>query len=366
MNGLHNLSALLEHGANIDAVDNYGNTPLIQASSATLKEECLLLIERGAKLDIKNNNGESALLGAIMRTEIGSKFIETENIAKDIYIALIDHGADIEMRDNKGCTPLYIAARYQRYDVLLDLMDRGANIDAKDNQGRTPLSVAAENGNINSCLALLERGADVNSKDNDGCTPLHAASNVDGKMYAANNLYLDICLALINRGADIGAKDNDGMSVLSRAVLRIGEFGKNKKTDDYATDICLTLIANGASTTDNIVKVRGGDVSLWSLLNDAALKDNGVLLTKLLEADSDPKTLPDRAAKALHIATEGNKHESMAILNSWISRQAAMAAIAEFPEPSIEPTSPQEVAARSVETMSLIAVQTLKMPLKSR
>ena len=44
---------------------------------------------------------------------------------------MLDHGADINIRDEKyGQTPLYLAARFGRIEVVKKLIDRGAQIDA--------------------------------------------------------------------------------------------------------------------------------------------------------------------------------------------------------------------------------------------
>jgi ankyrin repeat protein len=81
------------------------------------------------------------------------------------------------------------------------LIDRGADIYAKDNRGRTPLQWACLKGSIDIALALIDRGAYISDKDNDGNTPLH---------WACRYGHAETTLELIDRGADIFSKNRFG------------------------------------------------------------------------------------------------------------------------------------------------------------
>jgi hypothetical protein len=56
----------------------------------------------------------------------------------DSLRALLDHGADINMRDDAGDTPLLFYLWNGRWDAALLLLERGADIDVKNNVGTTP------------------------------------------------------------------------------------------------------------------------------------------------------------------------------------------------------------------------------------
>jgi len=56
------------------------------------------------------------------------------------------------------------------------LVEKGANIESKDNFGCTPLHRASWGGNLDIVKYLVEKGANIESKDNDGCTPLNSVS----------------------------------------------------------------------------------------------------------------------------------------------------------------------------------------------
>ena len=94
---------------------------------------------------------------------------------RDIVEVLIAHGANTNAGENKGSTPLHIAARSREMAELLIM--NGANVNAKDEAGRTPLHSVATHGLPFVAHLLISHGADINAKDNEGRTPLwHADS----------------------------------------------------------------------------------------------------------------------------------------------------------------------------------------------
>lgn len=74
--------------------------------------------------------------------------------------ALVDAGADLELRTSDGATAAYAAARFGRAESLKILLDAGANPNAEHNTtGNTPLHVAAWEGHFPAVEALLAAGA---------------------------------------------------------------------------------------------------------------------------------------------------------------------------------------------------------------
>ena len=60
---------------------------------------------------------------------------------------LLDHGAEVNLKDNNGWTPLHHAAWKGHTDVATLLIDRGADVNVKTIDGRTPLELAEDAGN---------------------------------------------------------------------------------------------------------------------------------------------------------------------------------------------------------------------------
>jgi hypothetical protein len=165
---------LLKQGANVEARDQNGFTPLVLATSSGLTSTVTVLLEAGANTEAKDDDGSTPL----MRSAI----VGNAAIAK----ILIRSGANVEARDDGGRTPLILAAfyseeddpeGYQQREVVQSLLGAGANINAKDSSGQTALMVAASQGHSVIVKILLKDGADLGATDNDGKTALDLAND---------------------------------------------------------------------------------------------------------------------------------------------------------------------------------------------
>ena len=89
---------------------------------------------------------------------------------------LLAHGADPNLPDNAGWTPLHFAAWFGSTPVVLkELIDHGAKVDARNDRGITPLYFASVSGHDAQVKLLLEKGADRSIASKNGYTPLRAA-----------------------------------------------------------------------------------------------------------------------------------------------------------------------------------------------
>jgi ankyrin repeat protein len=112
----------------------------------------------------------------------------------EVVKALLDKGADINVRSDDGSTALILAAEEGHEDVVKALLDKGADINLQSKDGSTALILAAEEGHAEIVKALLGKGADINVQcDDDGSTALILAAEQDHK---------EIVKLLIRHGAD--------------------------------------------------------------------------------------------------------------------------------------------------------------------
>jgi ankyrin repeat protein len=162
------------------------------------------LVQHGAEVESRDNNGRTPLSWAAGNGNTGPmKF-------------LLKHGANIRTTDFNGATALSWAARKSKDDVetVRFLVEHNLEIDPKENtNGRTPFSFAAEKGHGGVMDVLLNHGADIDSKSNDGRTPLSFAAECGVISYPSPKF-------LVENGADIESKDNRGLTPLCWALER--------------------------------------------------------------------------------------------------------------------------------------------------
>ena len=79
---------------------------------------------------------------------------------------LLEKGADPNIRDNKGDTPLILAVQAGREDLVRPLLDHKANPNLGNGGGQTPLILAVANRDIPLSRLLLNNGADPDQTDN--------------------------------------------------------------------------------------------------------------------------------------------------------------------------------------------------------
>jgi ankyrin repeat protein len=84
---------------------------------------------------------------------------------------LLEHGADVSVKDRFGFTPLHWAAVVGGEAVTRLLLEHGADVSSKNNSGGTPLHLDARSGNQAVALLLLQAGANVSATDTAGDTP---------------------------------------------------------------------------------------------------------------------------------------------------------------------------------------------------
>ena len=91
------------------------------------------------------------------------------------------------------------------------LLARGANVNVRDENGLSPLAWAALEGRPPVMEALVRAKADSRTRDNEGLTPLHRAVQGKGPVEAKQP---DMVRQLLQAGADPNAKSERGVTPL--------------------------------------------------------------------------------------------------------------------------------------------------------
>ena len=187
---------LVQAGADVNAVSEYGSTALVTASqhiSCKPNEsvdhgKCIdFLIDEGADVN-KNVCGNTAPANIV------------QFCRDDTSKSLIEAGADVNIaRGRRGITPLITAMEKNDTECLKLLINAGANVNAANKHGVTPLHIhnmGNDSSEHSQCLNLLldKDDTDVNVVDDYGNTPL---------IYAAKYCHHDCLTTLLQTGDDV-------------------------------------------------------------------------------------------------------------------------------------------------------------------
>jgi ankyrin repeat protein len=191
---LNAVRAFVQSGADVNAADEFGCTPLHWAAAANVNDVADFLVANGADVNAEDNDGLTPLLAARRL---------------DMIRFLVSKGADVNVKgDTLGYTRLHKACQFENdLDVATFLISKGADVNTRNNWGITPLIGTSTNGNREMVQLLIDNGADVNMGYWNG-TPL---------LVAAAAGHTDVVKLLIDKGANINASDDRGRTPLSRA-----------------------------------------------------------------------------------------------------------------------------------------------------
>jgi len=169
-------------------------------------------IKQGADINAPDKDGHTPLMKASMWGQLA---------AMD---ALLGAGADVSLKTERyGLTALMLAAREGRTRAIDKLLKAGAKLEARSaaSYGNyTAIYLAASAGQVSALNALVNAGADVNVVILGKITPLiRASEHADVKMVEA----------LLAAGADVNARDRNGFTALDWVPIRGGDSRKRAK-----------------------------------------------------------------------------------------------------------------------------------------
>ena len=195
---------LIQAGANVNAMDEGGNTPLNWAVGNKSIEIVKAMIKAGADLEIKNGEQNTSLMIAVAGDDL------------QMIQLLIGAGAVVKSGSKKGHDVLHTAAHHSNnMETLKLLLKSGANVNGRDEADNTPLLYAVWRANSKNTGAekmpelitlLLAAGADPNAKNEYGVTPLSVVNDAQNNAVVNGDEVLKRMNAIGNLLRKHGAK----------------------------------------------------------------------------------------------------------------------------------------------------------------
>ena len=314
---------LIDKGADVNAKNKWGMTPLIYAARSVHITVYKKLLEKGANhlcLDYAGCNalyylieghGFSTYYGvkpnakelievlphdkaslAVVDSETGNSILH--HAAANGYLKLVKkllkNDVDINKQNNEGETPIIIACKRKQYLVFEFLLKHNADITIKDNNNDTVITIAQQYANqsgdntledilikYNIELPLKLGELDVNQVDKKGNTALHLATK------DCTFGTLEKMQELIERGADINLQNKQGKTALMLASwlkkrkLLIENGANVNLQDNYGKTALIYLMDDNyygdddKSSFDLLMSVENIDVNLQTKVGMTAL-----------------------------------------------------------------------------------------------
>lgn len=224
------VKALLDHGADANRIDQYGNLPLNLGAECGRREVVSLLVASGTNVNAIGHSGRSALSWAIDNdSEIAcdllragaSVYLGDQNLILEIFPEILMPSTYIipstqphhdRVRCLWGCCDNDDRGVQARDNLIDCFLQCGADINSSDRQGKTLLHQAAFFLSGSTVQLLLDRGADPSPVDIYGQTPLHIALDWFPESP-------EVIRLLLKFGANVNAQDIEGYTPLHMAVL---------------------------------------------------------------------------------------------------------------------------------------------------
>lgn len=366
----HVIEFLLSKSADINSVNQWGNTPLIESCIYSCEESVMKLLEFGADPFSKNNDNNSCLqycsksLRKVIKNfiDINNNLfqmkkqplaavpeppVEKRKPGRPRKIVIADESAvsrvpqkkqkikeessdakkaiklDPNFRErSSGRSLLHKACIKGNLAAVKELISLGADINSRDNAGYSSLHEACIYEDLSVVKFLLENGASVNAIAVDGNTPLHEAVESEN---------LDLIKCLLSSGANPNAINQSGLSPLllseNNEIKALLNSYKQSFTDPSADNSVspklkekiFKAVESGNTEYLKLLLAKTSCLEFknergLTILHECVLKGHVRMIELLLENGAFVNSFSDFGSTPLHIACELNNYVAAEIL----------------------------------------------------
>lgn len=308
----------------VNLPDNSGNTPLIYAAQKGLDGNIKQLLANGANTNYRNPatglsalaaaaaEGHSSTLRLLVRTgkadvnlpDLSGRapiFYAMERNQEDALRTLLTLGANPNVQDNVGVTPLMrAAAKNQKTIVQILLKQKGTNVETQDLQGRTALIYSVYAAETAPAQALLKAGANLNAQDAAGNTALLTAIKAKNDRTA---------LFLIQQGADLTLTNNDG----DNAFTLTEQYLPKSLTANV-------LSVKKAAVYQQALQVQAQKQAVVQELENQLAQDEALVAQLQAQADEQTQAAAQQAAQEAAAKAQAKKAEVRAQVEAQLNQ----------------------------------------------
>lgn len=209
----------IRRGADINAPDADGYTPIYDAIDAGNVDAVKLIAKLGGDLNYENESSEDNLYNetpALMAIKYGDP---------NTFMCLLDLGVSPSNANSAGITLLMQACSSMPYENFVKpLLQRGADVKAKDKNGNSAFGIAAIDTTYYAweiIPMLLDAGADIDEQDENGETAVMAYAYGEGESPSYIKFFLE-------RGANPNLRNKEGKTALDIALEHNNAFAVEK------------------------------------------------------------------------------------------------------------------------------------------
>jgi ankyrin repeat protein len=259
------VAMLLDAGADANRANEDGETPLMLAARTGSVKVAELLVSRGANVNAPERfrNQTALMWAAAQRHAAMTAFLVSKGAQVNVRAQANDWPNQmtseprVQYRPTGGLTALLYAARNGCFGCIEPLLKGGADVDLPNPDGMTPLMMAIDNSHFDIARYLLDHRANPHTWDWWGRTALYAAVNMrsgpDSNPGPRESASLELIRELLKAGVNpnrqlhfLQPSRNGNSGRFKDDLLNTGATPLLRAAQSFDNDVVALLLQHGA------------------------------------------------------------------------------------------------------------------------